>query len=85
MEIDKEQYIKTLKLRSSQHSRFPTELHELAWEIAVTYDEPYSNWVRFLEPFRWRLGQVKHWFNELQSNYQLKRKDRVRILMSKLK
>ncbi len=60
---------------------FPSAEHELAFEIAIYFNEGYSFWVRKIQKTKLLMGQVEKEFRFVQSQPWGKRQQ-VRILMS---
>lgn len=68
-------------------SKFPTEKHQLAWEISKYFNENYSQWVRYVKNSYLWTGQIRYEFNRLKSlNFHpnglaVSRNDKVKMLM----
>lgn len=68
-------------------SKFPTEKHQVAWEISKYFNENYSQWVRWVKDSYLWTGQIRYEFNRLKAlNFHpnglaVSRSDKVKMLM----
>jgi len=68
------------QLAATPTTDFPSPEHELAFQIAMYFNEQYSFWVRSVQKTRLLIGQVEQEFNFVRSTSWGK-KQQVRTLM----
>lgn len=77
-------YMQRLRVRATTPAQFPSELHEVAFEIAVYFKEPYPNWVRFIRDSHIYPAFVRNKFDDLKGYSKYSKKDSVKALMAYL-
>lgn len=76
--------VESLRRQSGQPAEFPSELHEVAWEIAQYLNEGYAFWVRLLMRTAWWPARVRHELEVLRGKRQFTVRQKARMLAATL-